>query len=227
MKNLFVKYIAELFILILSISASFAIEKSITLDYKETLKNQALNRIKNNLEVDKKDLQFNIRVHQTANKACDWLIKSYENLENYSKDSIGYYLGLAIISNTIFVDNQEEYRSLQNSGLIELIENDEIVTMLQNKYVAHGFMKQIEQFMLEDYKELNHYLLNYTLLYGNDLNDFGYPFQRKFVSSEKIPQAILERIKQKNLNHLFYIKRIETRIKKDTELEELIKKELF
>ena len=61
MKNLFVKYIAELFILILSISASFAIEKSITLDYKETLKNQALNRIKNNLEVDKKDLQFKIR----------------------------------------------------------------------------------------------------------------------------------------------------------------------
>ena len=152
MKNLFVKYIAELFILILSISASFAIEKSITLDYKETLKNQALNRIKNNLEVDKKDLQFNIRVHQTANKACDWLIKSNENLENYSKDSIGYYLGLAIISNTIFVDNQEEYRSLQNSGLIELIENDEIVTSLQNKYVAHGFMKQIEQFINREQK---------------------------------------------------------------------------
>ena len=29
--------------------------------------------------------------------------------------------------NTVIIDNQEEYRGLQNSGLIELIENDTVV----------------------------------------------------------------------------------------------------
>jgi hypothetical protein len=226
MKALLIKYTAEFFIIILGISASFYLENQNALDYKESLKNQSLQRIQNNLKVDQVDLKYNIGVHQLAIKACNWLILNHENLEKYSNDSVGYYLGLAIISNTMFVDNQEEYRALQGSGLIELIENDEIVKGLQNKYATHAFLKDIERYILEDYKASLEFLLANTILYGEDFNEFGYPYQRKYISKDKIPQSVIERIKVKNYSHKFYLDRIENRIKKDEHLEKLIVREL-
>jgi hypothetical protein len=52
-------------------------------------------------------------------------------------------------ANTIFVDNQEEYRGLQSSGLIELIENDKLANALQLKYVQHEFLRQLETEIVE------------------------------------------------------------------------------
>ena len=72
------------------------------------------------------------------------------NYSNISKDSIGIYLNNAILLNTVFVDNQEEYRALQNSGLIELIENEKAVTALQNKYIYHEFYKKIEDVIIKE-----------------------------------------------------------------------------
>jgi hypothetical protein len=80
---------------------------------------------------------------------------------------------------------------------------------------------------LEDYKASVDYLLANTILYGEDYNEFGYPSQRKYISKDKIPQSVIERIKVKNYSHKFYLDRIKNRIKKDEQLEKLIFKELF
>ena len=135
MKKYLLKYSLEFLVIVMGISISFFIEKRNAKDYQEELKNQSLKRIIKNIEVDIKDLKFNFNVQTIASNATDWLVKNNTNYSNISQDSIGIYLNNAILLNTIFVDNQEEYRALQNSGLIELIENEKAVTALQNKYI--------------------------------------------------------------------------------------------
>ena len=137
MKKYLLKYSLEFLVIVMGISISFFIEKRNAKDYQEELKNQSLKRIIKNIEVDIIDLKYNIKVNTIATNATNWLVKNNTNYSNISKDSIGIYLNNAILLNTVFVDNQEEYRALQNSGLIELIENEKAVTALQNKYIYH------------------------------------------------------------------------------------------
>ena len=143
MKKYLLKYSLEFLVIVMGISISFFIEKRNAKDYQEELKNQSLKRIIKNIEVDIIDLKYNIKVNTIAANATNWLVKNNTNYSNISKDSVGIYLNNAILLNTIFVDNQEEYRALQNSGLIELIENEKAVTALQNKYIYHEFYKKI------------------------------------------------------------------------------------
>ena len=122
MRKYLLKYSLEFLVIVMGISISFFIEKRNAKDYQEELKNQSLKRIIKNIEVDIIDLKYNIKVNTIATNATNWLVKNNTNYSNISKDSIGIYLNNAILLNTVFVDNQEEYRALQNSGLIELIE---------------------------------------------------------------------------------------------------------
>ena len=66
------------------------------------------------------------------------------NLEAEHPDSVGKHCSMCVMGQTIFVDNQEEYRTLQNSGLMELIDNDTLARALQGKYVQHEFLRKIE-----------------------------------------------------------------------------------
>ena len=128
----------------LLVSLSFYVDSYNEKKYKENLKNQSLRRILNNIDVDTKDFEFNLNANRKAIYSTDWISKRNHNLKLYSRDSIGFHLNRAIYFNTIFVDNQEEYRGLQNSGLIELIENETLVTNLQQKYVVHEFLKKLK-----------------------------------------------------------------------------------
>ena len=150
MRKYLLKYSLEFLVIVMGISISFFIEKRNAKDYQEELKNQSLKRIIKNIEVDIIDLKYNIKVNTIASNATNWLVKNNTNYSNISKDSIGIYLNNAILLNTVFVDNQEEYRALQNSGLIELIENEKAVTALQNKYIYHGFYKKIEDVIIKE-----------------------------------------------------------------------------
>lgn len=53
-----------------------------------------------------------------------------------------------IYLSTTFVDNTEEYDGLKNSGLIELIDNEEIIQLLQKKYTQHQYFKRLENSLL-------------------------------------------------------------------------------
>ena len=158
MRKYLLKYSLEFLVIVMGISISFFIEKRNAKDYQEELKNQSLKRIIKNIEVDIIDLKYNIKVNTIATNATNWLVKNNTNYSNISKDSIGIYLNNAILLNTIFVDNQEEYRALQNSGLIELIENEKAVTALQNKYIYHEFYKKIEDIIIEEASFLSDFL---------------------------------------------------------------------
>ena len=225
MKKYLIKYSLEFLVIVMGISISFLIEKRNAKDYQEELKNQSLKRIIKNIEVDIIDLKYNIDVNTIASNATDWLVKNNDNYSNISKDSIGIYLNNAILSNTVFIDNQEEYRALQNSGLIELIENEKAVTALQNKYIYHGFYKKLEDVIIKEASFLSDFIYETTLLKSQNINEYGYIYDRVYLMKNKIPNKVLERLKMKGYYHSFYADRIKSRIRNDSLLIEYLKTE--
>ena len=225
MNKLIIRYVLEFLVIVIGISLSFYFEKQNAIAYKEDLKNQSLKRILKNIEVDLNDYSFNIEAHNMAIKSADWLYEKSNNLSLYSKDSIGYHLGIATTINTIFVDIQEEYRALQNSGLIELIENDQIVIGLQNKYTIHSFLKKIEEYIMKSKDPLFNFLFDNTKLISREVNSLGLPYNRVFVG-KKIPFNIIERINESITWHRFYLKQVLNRKQKDQLLIELIDSEI-
>ena len=225
MRKYLLKYSLEFLVIVMGISISFFIEKRNAKDYQEELKNQSLRRIIKNIEVDIIDLKYNVNVNTIASNATDWLVKNNDNYSNISKDSIGIYLNNAILLNTVFVDNQEEYRALQNSGLIELIENEKAVTALQNKYIYHEFYKKIEDVILKEAFFLSDFIYENTLLKSQILNENGFIYDRVYLMKNKIPHKVLERLKTKGFSHSFYADKIKSRIRNDSLLIEYLKTE--
>ena len=225
MRKYLLKYSLEFLVIVMGISISFFIEKRNAKDYQEELKNQSLRRIIKNIEVDIIDLKYNIKVNTIAANATNWLVKNNTNYSNISKDSIGIYLNNAILLNTVFVDNQEEYRALQNSGLIELIENEKAVTALQNKYIYHEFYKKIEDVILKEAFFLSDFIYENTLLKSQILNENGLIYDRVYLMKNKIPHKVLERLKTKGFSHSFYADKIKSRIRNDSLLIEYLKTE--
>jgi phosphopantetheine adenylyltransferase len=225
MKKYLIKYSLEFLVIVMGISISFLIEKRNAKDYQEELKNQSLKRIIKNIEVDIIDLKYNIDVNTIASNATDWLVKNNDNYSNISKDSIGIYLNNAILLNTVFIDNQEEYRALQNSGLIELIENEKAVTALQNKYIYHEYYKKLEDIILKETFFLSDFIYENTLLKSKILNENGLIYDRVYLMKNKIPHKVLERLKTKGFVHSIYADNIKSRIRNDSLLIEYLKAE--
>lgn len=225
-KKYIVRYSLEFLVIVLGISLSFYIEKRNANNYKQSLKNQSLKRISKNIKVDIADMKFNYKAHNIASKSIEWIVNNNAQLLSKPKDSIGFYLTNAISIGTIFVDNQEEYRALQNSGLIELIELEEVVLRLQNKYSSHEFYKQFGDVINSKNRELEVVLHENTILENENLNELGFPSGRIFTGHEKISQFEIERLKDKKFWHDFYKRRIKVLIKNDSTLVELIKNEI-
>ena len=226
MKKQFIRYFLEFLVIVLGISISFYLEKQNAIKYKETLKNQSLNRILNNCKVDHDDYEFNLAAQKIAIKSSRWIIINQNRLSDFSRDSVGYHLGAAISINTIFVDNQEEYRGLQNSGLIELIDNELVVTALQNKYIYHDFCKQIEEMINLRANDILDYLYTNTKYKSNQTNALGYHIDRTYTGDFKISQKTLQQLQDKQFLHEYYLGRILRGIKTDNRLIKLINDEV-
>ena len=226
MKSLVAKYLVEFVVIITGISLSFYVENLNQNNYKENLKNQSLKRVLKNLETDTRDFEFNLEANRKAIYSSDWISERNNNLQFYSKDSVGFHLNRAIYFNTIFVDNQEEYRGLQNSGLIELIENENIVTNLQQKYIVHEFFKKLEKFITDRRVYLDDFA-NRNLKYNSYKRDnLGLPIDRSYIGKQNIPHRIIEALKDQRSYHGLYLESIKIRVKNDIDLIEQIKNEI-
>jgi len=224
MKKYLVKYVLEFIVIVVGISLSFYVEKLNETNYKENLKNQSLKRILKNIEVDTDDFEFNSNAIKKATESANWIIK--KDLKKQSNDSIGFHLNRAIYYNTIFVDNQEEYRSLQNSGLIEIIENEDLVVDLQKKYIVHEFMKKIEEAIINKSEKFDEFIYNNTQYKSLNVDELGLPYDRTFIGNKEIPNYIKEMISDLMFYRNFYLGRIKSRRKLDEKLIEEILSEI-
>ena len=227
MKTIILKYLIEFLVIFFGITISFYWEKQNALSYKEELKNASLSKIKQNIFYEKEDFELNLSIHNDAVKAIYNLYEfdRYENIKY--NDSLSDYLFKSLEYVTILVENTEEYTSLKNSGLIELIENQEIVTLLQNKYSNHKFIKEIESIILRDFSpELRDFVSRNTKYNLEGEKYFGIMEPRKYSSKNKIPQYILEKFMNKAQHHKTYIKYVKTQLEMDSEIISKINNEI-
>jgi len=225
-KKAILKNTLEFIVIVLGISISFYLEKQNTFAHKETVKNQSLNRILNNFKDDQIDYTYNLEAHKGAVKSCQWIVKNQHNLSHFSKDSVGYHLGYAIYTNTRFRDNQEEYRGLQNSGLIELIENGKVVSGLQKKYMMHAVYKSAENNISNLTETISDFMYINTKFKSGKTNQLGYNADRTYVGDNNIPHLIIQKIQEKKFMHQYYLKNLKERVAADKELIKLIMNEI-
>ena len=225
MKKLILKYLLEFIVIVFGVSLSFYVENYIENKKKDGLKNQSLNRILQNIETDIRDNNVNLKFHSRSLSSSYWLIKNKKKLSNFSRDTVGYHFSKAIDEVSYFVDNQEEYRTLQSSGYMELIENDELVKNLQKKYSEHTFMKTIEAQIIERSKKLTEFqFINSSIM--NDTILGVYKFNKKFTGNLNIPNNVFDRIIDKAFFDWFYIRFIKNRLKDDSLIIKQINKEI-
>jgi hypothetical protein len=210
-------YIVEFAVILLGITVSVMIEKNNAREYKENIKNQSLERILSNIRTDSVDFEFNISVHTPAAKSCSWVFDRRYNLEAEHPDSVGKHCSMCVMGQTIFLDNQEEYRTLQNSGLMELIENDTLARALQGKYVQHEFLHKIESTINESANtSMDTYFA--TMESTADMAYFKGYIPLKRWNGTPLPAAYLERLSLLQFMHDMYAERMAARKKRDAQL---------
>ena len=139
---------------------------------------------------------------------------------------MGFYLSFLKDAGTIFVENDEEYSALNNSGLIELIENRELVVLLQKKYSDQTWYRKNNDLLLEMY--LKDYSFDKFFESENRRSHKGiigywtsYKSKMRYLNDEEI-----NKVSKAGRAHFFYAKLISSAIKQDSILISEIEKEL-
>ena len=227
MKKALVKYFFEFIVIVIGVSISFYAENYNDSLNKIQLKNQSLNRILENLKVANGDNRFNYKAHSESLISSKWILTNRNNLSTYSRDTIGFHLSRAINFITYFVDNQEEYKTIQSSGYIEYIENESLVKELQRKYVQHRFMKTLEEEIRSKAKVLADFEFKNSKINSDSLYMGSYLIYKKYIGDMRIPNEIYERIIDKASYQKIYLGFIKRRIHRDSILENEISKEIL
>ena len=109
-----VEFIAVLF----GISLSFYLEDIRQENNLRELNYQILERMNETINDDIKDLEENIAVHSLAISSCKWIRSS--PLTDVNLDSLSYHLSVSAFA-TVYVPNEEEYKTIISSGQIEVV----------------------------------------------------------------------------------------------------------
>ena len=227
MKKALVKYFFEFIVIVIGVSISFYAENYNDSLNKIQLKNQSLNRILENLKVDNRDNRFNYKAHSESLISSEWILTNRNNLSAYSRDTIGFHLSRAINFVTYFVDNQEEYKTIQSSGYIEFIKNESLVKELQRKFVQHRFMKNLEEEIRSKVKVLADFEFKNSKINSDSLYMGAYLIHKKYIGDMRIPNEIYDRIIEKASYQKIYLGFIKRRIQRDSILENEINKEIL
>ena len=227
MKKIFAKYFFEFIVIVIGVSISFYAENYNDSLNKIQLKNQSLNRILENLKLDNTDNRFNYKAHSESLISSEWILTNRNNLSAYSRDTIGFHLSKAINILTYFVDNQEEYKTIQSSGYIEYIENESLVKGLQEKYVQHKVMKFIEEEIRSKAKVLADFEFKNSKINNDSMYMGFYLINKRYIGDLEIPNEFYDRIIEKASFQKIYLSQIKGRIQRDSILANEINKEIF
>ena len=226
MKKYFVKYLLEFIVIVTGISISFYVEKQNAINYKEELKVESLKKLKNNLYLELDGLHYDYKVHSKAKDFSDIVYLRGSDLYKKDKDSLGFYLSFIKDAGTVFVENDEEYSALINSGLIELIENRKLVSLLQEKYSNQTWYKKNNDLMLEMYlKDDSFNKFFESKNRRKHKNMIGYWTSFK-VNMRYLNDVEINKVSQIGSAHSFYASLMTRAIKQDSLIISEIEKEL-
>ena len=227
MKKYLIKHGLEFIVIVLGISISFYIEKKNLINYNEKLKNISLEKIYKNLNQDLIDLEFNYTVHKDAAYSGQQIIEHGKYLFEKEKDSLGYHLALITSGSTFFLDNKEEYTAMKNSGLIELIENQSLVSLLQSRYAETKVFSIFDDLFMQVYFDLKKFTFkNIDTQRKPFKKNYGPSTYGNYIGNSPINVETMNYIIEKTQFHQFYTSIMQARIEQDKQILLLIKKEL-
>lgn len=229
MNRFLFKYAVEFFVLITGLLITFYIEDRNELNYKIDLKNQSLTRLIRNIETDVSDQTTNVFKVDKTIKYYDIIAERGDELFENDKDSLGYYLTAISRSSTIFLSNVEEYLTLRNSGLIELIESDTLVMLLQTRTAGFKAFKKVEDKIIDAEKDVADLVVKKTSkISTGDIEFRGYHHGRysPYNYPEPLSDVEVNTIRKMASMCEFYRPFIQRFIQTDERLIELIQNEI-
>ena len=232
MKNILARGGVEFLAVLIGLSGSLWIDNSIKENEHKEQNKKILTRLYSNLIADSSDGVWNKNAYERAIKGSENVIKWCDSNPNYSMidDSIEKDISAMLIG-IVFVNNEEEYNALKNSGRMDLVNNEELIINLHKYYTSLRFIKQIDKLQVDIiYNNLMPFIQNYSdeLLYDRTI-----PKNKVYKNVPKINLFALPDIKKLRFNAtqmLFWQKYsfslYNRAIQRVTEIRKLLRQEL-
>ena len=232
MKNILARGGVEFLAVLIGLSGSLWIDNSIKENEHKEQNKKILTRLYSNLIADSSDGVWNKNAYERAIKGSENVIKWCDTNPNYSMidDSIEKDISAMLIG-IIFVNNEEEYNALKNSGRMDLVNNEKLIINLHKYYTSLRFIKQIDKLQVDIiYNNLMPFIQNYSdeLLYDRTI-----PKNKVYKNVPKINLFALPDIKKLRFNAtqmLFWQKYsfslYNRAIQRVTEIRKLLRQEL-
>ena len=232
MKNILARGGVEFLAVLIGLSGSLWIDNSIKENEHKEQNKKILTRLYSNLIADSSDGVWNKNAYERAIKGSENVIKWCDTNPNYSMidDSIEKDISAMLIG-IVFVNNEEEYNALKNSGRMDLVNNEELIINLHKYYTSLRFIKQIDKLQVDIiYNNLMPFIQNYSdeLLYDRTI-----PKNKVYKNVPKINLFALPDIKKLRFNAtqmLFWQKYsfslYNRTIKRVTKIRKLLRQEL-
>ena len=222
----------EFLAVLIGLSGSLWIDNSIKENEHKEQNKKILTRLYSNLIADSSDGVWNKNAYERAIKGSENVIKWCDSNPNYSmiNDSIEKDISAMLIG-IVFVNNEEEYNALKNSGRMDLVNNEKLIINLHKYYTSLRFIKQIDKLQVDIiYNNLMPFIQNYSdeLLYDRTI-----PKIKVYKTVPKINLFALPDIKKLRFNAtqmLFWQKYsfslYNRTIKRVTKIRKLLRQEL-
>jgi len=232
MKNILARGGVEFLAVLIGLSGSLWIDNSIKENEHKEQNKKILTRLYSNLIADSSDGVWNKNAYERAIKGSENVIKWCDSNPNYSmiNDSIEKDISAMLIG-IVFVNNEEEYNALKNSGRMDLVNNEKLIINLHKYYTSLRFIKQIDKLQVDIiYNNLMPFIQNYSdeLLYDRTI-----PKNKVYKNVPKINLFALPDIKKLRFNAtqmLFWQKYsfslYNRAIQRVTEIRKLLRQEL-
>ena len=222
----------EFLAVLLGLSGSLWIDNIVKENDHKEQNRKILKRLYNNMVADSTDGVWNKNAYERAIEGSENVIKWCDKNPDYSMidDSIEKDISAMLIG-VIFVNNEEEYNALKNSGRMDLIDNEELIINLHKYYTNLRFIKQIDKLQVDIiYNNVMPFLENYSdeLLYDRNV-----PKNKIYKNVPKINLYALPDVKKLRFNatqmlfwQKFSFSLYNSTVTRVTEIRNLLRQEL-
>ena len=195
------RYIFEVFIIIFSVTISFYIQDVLNEKDRIEIKNKALSGVLKDISGDRFSLNEGLDINKKRRESINYLID--KRIDNNTISSIRRYKS--------FLGNNSNYETLQSTGAIESIENQELFINLNNYYkftyqlLVESALNDKDSFLkFIDYTERNYKIDSSSWVNGNFVVYYGNNELKKMANDDIIISQLTNQKQLMGLNDFFH-----------------------
>jgi hypothetical protein len=195
------RYIFEVFIIIFSVTISFYIQDVLNEKDRIEIKNKALFGVLKDISGDRFSLNEGLDINKKRRESINYLID--KRIDNNTISSIRRYKS--------FLGNNSNYETLQSTGAIESIENQELFINLNNYYkftyqlLVESALNDKDSFLkFIDYTERNYKIDSSSWVNGNFVVYYGNNELKKMANDDIIISQLTNQKQLMGLNDFFH-----------------------